>query len=515
LDRYAYTGREWDAGLSLYYYRARLYSADAGRFLSEDPTRFAAGDPNLYRYAGNGPTNATDPSGLQGAPEVVEMPEQRRDRLAAEIRDIQQRMDDFSGRPSFGNNEVLRGLQAELSAKQKALDDLTWTLRLIDKMRVQPNQHAGSSGPKWDSRAHAAALRVLGVPDGEAQRTAERFGREFDYHAGVMIVGLNRDMPVLVENSLRAIEAMGYVAGIAGGVTLSLTGYGAVVGAPLAAWSGDQLQAMVLSPLDGPRRQTYTSRRIAGVAGYVDPTLTPRERYAWGEAGNIVVGVGLSAGTAGSGRLLTRQAKLAPHSRLKGMTSVEGEFPRSTAALSPADRNEIVQYLKELGMDVEKGNRKFVFRTPRPYGTSPGTAYGATEDILSIGVNVNPATAKEIEDLGLLFTLRKHSELSHRAVLAHEIVGHRGAEVAGMGFNRTTELGYFLDEAQAHIRAALHAPGLTDAERSALWVAGFERLQSAGLRYADIKNMLYLERGNWANWGVKPPDTVREPNLGK
>jgi hypothetical protein len=32
--------------------------------LSQDPIGFAAGDANLYRYVGNGPTNRTDPSGL-------------------------------------------------------------------------------------------------------------------------------------------------------------------------------------------------------------------------------------------------------------------------------------------------------------------------------------------------------------------------------------------------------------------------------------------------------------------
>src|SRR3984885_212712 len=34
--------------------------------MSPDPTGFAAGDPNLYRYVGNGPTDATDPSGEDG-----------------------------------------------------------------------------------------------------------------------------------------------------------------------------------------------------------------------------------------------------------------------------------------------------------------------------------------------------------------------------------------------------------------------------------------------------------------
>ncbi|HJT23203.1 MAG TPA: RHS repeat-associated core domain-containing protein, partial [bacterium] len=40
------------------------YDTRTGRWTSQDPTGFAAGDANLYRYAGNGPTNAVDPSGL-------------------------------------------------------------------------------------------------------------------------------------------------------------------------------------------------------------------------------------------------------------------------------------------------------------------------------------------------------------------------------------------------------------------------------------------------------------------
>ena len=60
-----FTGREYDAAAELYYYRNRYYDAVLGRFLSQDPIGFAAGDANLYRYVGNGPTNATDPTGLE------------------------------------------------------------------------------------------------------------------------------------------------------------------------------------------------------------------------------------------------------------------------------------------------------------------------------------------------------------------------------------------------------------------------------------------------------------------
>jgi RHS repeat-associated protein len=63
-DRYGWTGRERDAELDLQYNRARYYDANTGRFLSQDPAGFGAGDPNLYRFVGNNPANATDPTGL-------------------------------------------------------------------------------------------------------------------------------------------------------------------------------------------------------------------------------------------------------------------------------------------------------------------------------------------------------------------------------------------------------------------------------------------------------------------
>jgi hypothetical protein len=37
----------------------REYAVAVGRWLSEDPIMFRAGDANLYRYVGNSPTNAT------------------------------------------------------------------------------------------------------------------------------------------------------------------------------------------------------------------------------------------------------------------------------------------------------------------------------------------------------------------------------------------------------------------------------------------------------------------------
>ena len=66
--RFGYTGRELDEETGWYYYRARYYDPQVGRFVSQDPIGFAGGDVNLYGYVGNSPTNFTDPSGLVPLP---------------------------------------------------------------------------------------------------------------------------------------------------------------------------------------------------------------------------------------------------------------------------------------------------------------------------------------------------------------------------------------------------------------------------------------------------------------
>jgi RHS repeat-associated protein len=61
--RYGWQGADYDPQTGLQYHRARYYSPSAGTWTSQDPIAFGAGDANLYRYGGNSPTNATDPSG--------------------------------------------------------------------------------------------------------------------------------------------------------------------------------------------------------------------------------------------------------------------------------------------------------------------------------------------------------------------------------------------------------------------------------------------------------------------
>ena len=67
-NRYLFHGAsayEWLDAPELYYCRARMYLPVHGRWLQPDPSGFAAGDMNLYRYCGNDPTNCLDPTGLK------------------------------------------------------------------------------------------------------------------------------------------------------------------------------------------------------------------------------------------------------------------------------------------------------------------------------------------------------------------------------------------------------------------------------------------------------------------
>jgi len=59
-----FTGREYDGETGLYYYRARYYSAEMGRFISRDPIG-TSDNINLYSYVGNSPVMWMDSMGRE------------------------------------------------------------------------------------------------------------------------------------------------------------------------------------------------------------------------------------------------------------------------------------------------------------------------------------------------------------------------------------------------------------------------------------------------------------------
>ena len=102
------------------------------------------------------------------------------------------------------------------------------------------------------------------------------------------------------------------------------------------------------------------------------------------------------------------------------------------------------------------------------------------EERLYIGTDVLPSTISNVS--------KANSRVTMKGAIAHEIIGHRAAELAGK-----THPNDLFEEVQASIRAARYASDLSKAERFTLLRDAIERLKNTGLKIRNIKDQLWIE----------------------
>ena len=175
--------------------------------------------------------------------------------------------------------------------------------------------------------------------------------------------------------------------------------------------------------------------------------------------------VQLSAGSA----YIMRPGQIASTPSNKSWNVSTGGL-RNELSLTEAQSAEAVAYAKSLGVPDE------AIHVSENMNTSYKVLFG--EEKLYIGTDVLPATGT---------ALKANSRISLKGTIAHEVVGHRAAELAGK-----TQSTLVLEEAQASIRAARFAPELSSTERTTLIRDAIERLQKSGQKIKDVKDQLWI-----------------------
>jgi hypothetical protein len=151
---------------------------------------------------------------------------------------------------------------------------------------------------------------------------------------------------------------------------------------------------------------------------------------------------------------------------------VNTDGKRGEVSLTDTQRVAILAYVRQCAFPEDRV--RFVDHTEL------NTAYGPRFDILHIGSDVMPGHMGS-------GTRTANSRITWRGAVAHELIGHREAALAGK-----TQSEDHLEEAQASIRAARFAHDLTPTERYTLLRDAITRLHDAGIRVRSVKAQLHI-----------------------
>ena len=217
---------------------------------------------------------------------------------------------------------------------------------------------------------------------------------------------------------------------------------------------------------------------LAGFAGAINATSEEELDDAGEHLASAIAKIGVDAVMT----LLTK--KVADRISSETANRPTASHGRNLEPLTDAQIAEVKNYAQELGIPEES----LAF-------TQFNTAYGNMFGMERVQVGSDVAPLANPPQSGIT----ANSRISVKGSLAHEWIGHGGASRAGHAFDRgglyePNTFNIALDEAQASIRAARFAPGLTPLERYILLRDGIARLKKEGIRINEVRHLLYIER---------------------
>ena len=173
IQPYSYTGREFDVESGLYFYRARYFDSETGRFLAEDPIRFRAGDQNFYRYVFNNPLNLSDPFGFVaerpspplGDDKLSSMPPGELKKFESELRKSGQgkearKVEKFRKKQNLKNQQKQRTSKAPKTPKGKPCEKTTGASESESDSQSQPEATTSTERQNLEQAGEAAAAGV-------------------------------------------------------------------------------------------------------------------------------------------------------------------------------------------------------------------------------------------------------------------------------------------------------------------------------------------------------------------
>ena len=174
--------------------------------------------------------------------------------------------------------------------------------------------------------------------------------------------------------------------------------------------------------------------------------------------------------------LINKEQELLEIAKIRKENVLERQISNDIMQVATKTRNDIPLTKKQIDMCYEYAVSLGMPRELIFYSDTVNTGYFDLSGKLYIGTDVLPREE----------STNVNGRLSYRSAIAHELVGHRETCLKGTNFPAGTPE----DEAQASIRAARFAEGLTQKDRYMLIKDGISRLKNSGIRINDIKQSL-------------------------